>query len=130
MKEAATEWLRQAKYDLSTAKAMFEAERHIYAVFMCHLAVEKAIKALITERTGEVPPKSHNLIRLAKLADVEMEDVRREFISTLSVASVETRYPALLDVALEKYSEAVAREFLEKAEDFVKWAEEKLVSKE
>lgn len=52
-----------------------------------------------------------------------MDDVRREFISTLSVASVETRYPVLLDVALEKYSEAVAREFLEKAEDFVKWLE-------
>ncbi|MGV8118248.1 MAG: HEPN domain-containing protein [Candidatus Xenobiia bacterium LiM19] len=29
---------------------------------MCHLSVEKALKALFLERTKNDPPKSHNLL--------------------------------------------------------------------
>ena len=38
------EWMRQADYALETAEAMLAANRNIYAVFMCHLAIEKALK--------------------------------------------------------------------------------------
>jgi len=43
------EWLKQSDYDFETAKAMFKAGRYIYAVFMCHLSVEKALKALYVQ---------------------------------------------------------------------------------
>ena len=39
------EWLAQASYDLDTAEAMFKTGRYIYCVFMCHLSIEKALKA-------------------------------------------------------------------------------------
>ena len=39
------EWLCQAEYDLETAKSLYRSRRYIYTVFMCHLAIEKALKA-------------------------------------------------------------------------------------
>ena len=36
----------------------------MYCVFMCHLAVEKALKGLYFERLRRVPPKSHSLVFL------------------------------------------------------------------
>jgi HEPN domain-containing protein len=36
------EWLKQADYDMETADIMFANGRYFYAVFMCHLAIEKA----------------------------------------------------------------------------------------
>ncbi|MGE5841540.1 MAG: HEPN domain-containing protein, partial [Deltaproteobacteria bacterium] len=42
----AQEWLRQSLYDMKTAEAMFIGKRYIYAVFMCHLSIEKVFKGL------------------------------------------------------------------------------------
>jgi HEPN domain-containing protein len=39
------EWLRQADYDIDAAEYMYQGGRYVYAVFMCHLAIEKALKA-------------------------------------------------------------------------------------
>lgn len=44
--KAAEEWLLQAEYDLETAEAMFNSSRFIYTIFMIHLSIEKAIKAI------------------------------------------------------------------------------------
>ncbi|WP_071541769.1 HEPN domain-containing protein [Neomoorella thermoacetica] len=54
----AQEWFDQAEYDFSAAEAMFKARRYIYAIFMCQLALEKALKAIVTQRTGQTPPKN------------------------------------------------------------------------
>lgn len=92
LKETA-EWLKQAKYDLDTAQAMFESHRYIYTVFMCHLAVEKTIKALFVERTGEAPPKTHNLIYLLSKTQPVLPEMQTKFIAHLNFAAVTTRYP-------------------------------------
>jgi HEPN domain-containing protein len=66
MEQRTTEWLRQAEYDLETATFMFNGARYFYAVFMCHLAIEKALKGLYFERRRQLPPKVHNLVYLVK----------------------------------------------------------------
>jgi len=40
------EWFLQSDYDFDTAKYMLNCHKNIYAVFMCHLSIEKAIKGL------------------------------------------------------------------------------------
>lgn len=66
MREASRPWAEQARYDLDTAGAMLSSGRYLYVVFCCQQAVEKALKALIVVRTGEMPPRLHNLPRLAE----------------------------------------------------------------
>jgi len=40
------EWLKQADYDMDTADAMHTGGRYFYAIFMCHLSIEKGLKGL------------------------------------------------------------------------------------
>jgi len=40
------EWILQTEYDMETADIMFNTGRYFYAVFMCHLAIEKALKGI------------------------------------------------------------------------------------
>ena len=61
MKKEAANWLLSAKYDLETARNMFDSGRYIYTVFMCHLAIEKLAKAGIVEVKRKEPPRSHDL---------------------------------------------------------------------
>ena len=66
MSEKYEEWLKQANYDMDTADAMFRSGRYFYAVFMCHLSIEKSLKGLYSKELAEVPPKTHNLLYLLK----------------------------------------------------------------
>lgn len=56
------EWLKQSEYDFNTVKVILDSGRYIYAVFMCHLSIEKALKGMYVITLKELPPKSHNLI--------------------------------------------------------------------
>ena len=69
------EWFKQADYDIKTAKIMFDNKRYIYAVFMCHLSIEKALKGLYEKRLAKVPPKVHNLIFLIEKIELELNDL-------------------------------------------------------
>ena len=46
MRKTTANWLASADYDLETADAMLKSRRYLYVVFMCHLALEKTLKAL------------------------------------------------------------------------------------
>lgn len=61
MKPEANVWLEQAEEHFSDAMFMYENSRYSGAVFFCHQALEKILKAAIVEFTHKVPPKSHAL---------------------------------------------------------------------
>ena len=115
------EWLKQADYDLDTADFMFKGKRYIYAVFMCHLSIEKALKGLYQERLNKIPPKTHNLIYLAKKANIEVpEDIGR-FIVKLNQASILTRYPEDLTLLKSEYTQSIVKEILSKTKEVLTW---------
>jgi len=58
------EWFLQARYDMATADYLLKGRGYIYALFMCHLSVEKALKGLLHRRLGKAPPKTHDLLYL------------------------------------------------------------------
>ena len=115
------EWLKQADYDLDTADFMFKGKRYIYAVFMCHLSIEKALKGLYQERLNKIPPKTHNLIYLAKKVNIEVpEDIGR-FIVKLNQASILTRCPEDLTLLKSEYTQSIVKEILSKTKEVLTW---------
>lgn len=121
MLKATERWLAQVDYDLETAEHMLKAGRHIYAIFMCHLALEKMLKAVISEETQTLPPRTHNLIDLARRAKLAPSAQHQEFIGKLADASVATRYPEDLSELLPQYPEAVTQEYLKTTEEVITW---------
>lgn len=121
MSEKRKEWLKQADYDMDTADAMFSSGRYFYAVFMCHLSIDKSLKGLYSKKLNEVPPKTHNLIyflnKIGKKPDQKLE----KFIIKLNTASVATRYPDDLTKIQSAYTEKITKEMIEKSKDVLKW---------
>jgi HEPN domain-containing protein len=97
MDKRSREWLKQADYDIDTAEYMFAGGKFFYAVFMCHLSVEKALKGLYQHCLKETPPKTHNLVYLLKKMNIRPEERVGKFIVRLNEASVATRYPEDID---------------------------------
>jgi HEPN domain-containing protein len=83
MTETERGWVDRARHDLDTARAMLSWGRYLYVVFCCQQAVEKARKAVIVRKTGALPPRIHNLLRLAETAGLEMRPAQRRFLGEL-----------------------------------------------
>ncbi|HCG77017.1 MAG: DNA-binding protein [bacterium (Candidatus Ratteibacteria) CG_4_10_14_3_um_filter_41_18] len=120
------EWFKQAQYDLETAEAMFQTGRYIYAVFMCHLCIEKALKGLYTQELNDIPPKVHNLIYLIKRIDLSLPDSLKEFITELNRVSIPTRYPEELKVLLKEYNKRRVSGILKNTKETLKWLKKRL----
>lgn len=123
-------WIDSAEYDLETARHMLKTGRHLYVVFMCHLALEKMLKAHVALITEALPAKSHDLIFLVKRAGLTLPQAHIEFIGLINTASIPTRYPEDLRRALADYPEPVARRYLQRTEEIATWLKQPLTSEE
>ena len=121
MKEKHAEWLKQADYDMDTADAMFSSGRYFYAIFMCHLSIEKSLKGLYSKKFHEVPPKTHNLIYFLNKIGKKPDQELKKFITKLNTASVATCYPDDLAKIQSAYTEEITKEMIEKSKDVLKW---------
>lgn len=114
-------WAEQARYDLGTARAMWDAGRYLYVVFCCQQAVEKAIKAIIAKQTNEFPPRIHALIRLAEAAGLALTEERAQLLRELSNYYIQSRYPEEIPALAAKIAESQALGILDQTEETVQW---------
>ncbi|MBK7895215.1 MAG: HEPN domain-containing protein [Anaerolineaceae bacterium] len=126
MNDKHEEWLKQANYDIETADLMFSGGRFFYAVFMCHLSIEKALKGLYHKTLDEIPPKTHNLIYLLNKIDKQPEENLLKFITRLNTASVTTRYPDDLAKIQAAFTAEVTKAMIGQSKDVLEWIKKQL----
>lgn len=121
MSDRLEEWLKQADYDMDTADVMFQSGRYFYAVFMCHLSIEKSLKGLYSKVLEEIPPKTHNLLYLLNKIGKKPGQELEKFVIKLNTASVATRYPDDLAKIQAAYSEDVTKNMITKSKEMLAW---------
>jgi HEPN domain-containing protein len=126
MQPAPERWWAYAERDLGTAKAVAGAARWEAVSFFAQQAVEKGLKALIVRTSGDLPPRVHDLVRLAEMTGVP-EDLWPE-LDDLSRAYVMTRYPDAIPGDATDYGidQKVAERHLLIAERALQWAKQEL----
>lgn len=88
--DALSYWINSAEE--SKQVAAHNAKNHQdWAFFFWHLAIEKLLKALITKR-GEIAPPTHDLIKLAKLAGIELDKEETAALKEITTYNIEARY--------------------------------------
>jgi HEPN domain-containing protein len=115
------EWFKQADYDLGTAKSMLRSRRYIYTVFMCHLAIEKALKGIFAKKFRENPSKTHNLNYLFEEINLEIPEKFQDFIDNLNNLSVPTRYPDKLERLLQDFKKGVTKKTYNQTKELLQW---------
>jgi len=88
-------WLDLARYDLRAAKAMLDARQRLYVGFLCHLAIEKTLKAYWAQSKTAAPPFTHDLSLLAERTGIleEMDERAVGVLDFLEPLHIEGRYP-------------------------------------
>lgn len=116
-------WTKGAEDDLSTAELLIREKKLLHGLFFCHLVVEKAIKAHVVKSSGEVAPKSHNLIFLSEKTDLVFDNETEIFLGILMKYQLEGRYPDYNPIIPDI---AKVNDYLNKTKTLFQWLLEKL----
>lgn len=102
---------------------MLQTKRFLYVGFMCHQAIEKALKAVYSKKFNEVPPYTHNLNYLLELNgfDSIIAADMKDFINEMEPLNIKTRYPSHRKKVLNILTENKSKEILKTTKSLVKW---------
>jgi HEPN domain-containing protein len=120
-KDSITNWIKSSNYDIKTAEYMLATGRYIYVLFMCHLSVEKLLKALYEAVVGKVPPKTHNLIYLSSAVNLKVPEDHLKLLESLNDLSIVTRYPEDIDGLVRAFKKDRAVEYFKRTREFLRW---------
>ena len=121
MNKSIVNWLKSSQYDLKTADYMLKTGRYIYVLFMCHLSVEKLLKALNEATLKKVAPKTHNLIYLLNASEIELPEKHLETLESLNALSIVTRYPEDIEAMIKAFKRKKVEDYLHKTKELLKW---------
>jgi HEPN domain-containing protein len=116
-------WKGGADEDFAAAEALLEKGHLRHCLFFAHLAVEKMLKAHVTKQTEDIPPRIHNLIRLAEIAEMSLSPEQASLLRSFGAYQLEGRYPDSEQVLLEL--QAVRRKLVS-AKEMLKWLKAQL----
>lgn len=121
------EWILQAEYDYETAKFMFDSGRYFYAVFMCHLSLEKALKGIYHKKIGKIPPKIHSLNYFIEKLNLNPTEENQKFFDSMDDAGIATRYPDSLKIISQNYKKKNTLDIINKTREILEWIKEELI---
>ncbi len=116
-------WLESAEYDLETARVMLSGKRFLYVGFMCHITIEKMLKAIIIKITGTTPPYIHDLEGLARESGI-INDLSKDqllLIEELDPMNIKARYPKEKDRLSKTLTLKKCQYLLNKTEELHQW---------
>ena len=122
-KEAVYFWIEKSRDELESARIMFDAGRYLYTGFMCHQAIEKALKAYYVFVHDKRQPHEHNLdklINLVKLSD-ELDDDKRQTLTKLKPLYIKTRYEDEKNRTAEVLTDSYCKKLLAETEVLLEW---------
>ena len=92
------------------------------------MIAEKALKAVITKKTNELPPKIHDLRKLAVKGDIfcVLSDEQKQLLFTLSPMQIETRYPDEGETQITELTQKDSEQLLKETEEFLCWIKQLL----
>ena len=115
-------WRASAQHDLDSAETIFNSGRYDWSLFVGHLALEKTLKALFVDRhDNKMPPQIHNLVRLAELSKIALNDEQKFFLDKITDFNIQIRYPDYKQEFYKRCDAKYTTEYLNKIKEFYTW---------
>ena len=123
MKPETEQWVEKAEQFLRGASVLLGSDLPPQCVFFCEQAMETLLKAIWVHQASEgVPPRTHDLVSLAKDLGLELSEEQTVFLRMLAEQYMPTRYA---DIPVE-YSQEAAESYYENTKELFSWLRQRL----
>jgi HEPN domain-containing protein len=120
-------WMESAKHDLDTAETLFRSEKYTWCLFLGHLVLEKALKAIfVIDNDNAHPPRTHNLVKLMQVSSIQVKDDVYIWLDEVNDFHLETRYPDFKRSFFKKCTRPFAEYHLNKIRETFLWIESQM----
>ncbi len=126
IRKLVTYWTEMAEEDISVARQLFKAKKYAYALFFCHLAIEKMLKAVVVKKTQDHASWTHNLPFLAGRANLALDKSDMEFLAEMTRWNLEARYPSDIETLKKSATNLEVQGKFKRTEEFLKWLKKQL----
>lgn len=123
--EAVLRWRKSAENDLSTAKDLMKAGHCDWALFLGQLTLEKLLKGLVTQKLDDAPPFTHDLLKLANTAKIELTEERQSELQEITTYHINARYGYIKDRLYQKATKEYSQHWFGKIEEYYLWLNNK-----
>lgn len=120
-KEIVKFWKDKAADDRITARELLKSKRYSACLFFVHIYLEKLLKALIVEKTGEPAPYLHDLLDLANVAKIELSEEQRELLREINTFNIRARYDNYKSEFYKRATRNYTLEYFELADKLYLW---------
>jgi len=111
-------WRAGAAEDWAVSLELLSHKRVRHSLFFAHLALEKALKGHVCRVTNNLAPRTHNLVRLAEAAGLELSPEQVDVLADMNEFNLEGRYPVQ---AIPAPTVQQAREYVKRSEEVLTW---------
>lgn len=118
--EAVHYWLHGSVDAWETAEKLFESKKYHFALFFCHLATEKILKACITQM-GQTAPPIHNLPRLAEHIGLSLDNECGTWLEEISGFNLDARYDDYKLAFYKKATKEYCQLWMGRTEEIILW---------
>ncbi len=106
MRDETAKWLAIAEDDFAAARDLLATGHFGHVAVSCQQSLEKTVKGLLVEKTGELPPRTHDLLRLARLLGLDLSADHEQLLADLTALYLGVRYPDMGAPALAEHEAA------------------------
>jgi len=116
-----TFWKKSARLDKKTSEDLFKSKNYVGCLFFVHLYLEKTLKGLVQKETGKTPPYTHDLLVLAKIANIDLTKEQEGSIATINTFNSKARYTDYKFAFYKKATRSFASEYCKIAQELYSW---------
>lgn len=113
-------WFGSAKSNRTVAYDNYRLGHFDWALFFYHLTLEKLLKGIMT-KNGDIPPPTHDLLKLAKRANIDPEESYKEYFKEITTYNIEARYDDYKRSFYKKATKVYAKKWMDICEEIYIW---------
>ena len=69
-------WTKAAELDLPVTDHLYDKGDYVWSLYLCHLALEKILKAHYAKDNDKIAPKTHDLLKLAQATNLKINVIQ------------------------------------------------------
>ncbi len=116
---AAKRWTEGSQDAFETAEQLFKSKKYQHALFFCHLATEKALKARFIATQNKLPPYTHDLPLLAERQGLKLTDNQSKTLDQINTFNIAGRYHEEKLALYEKATAEYAQRWIENTKEIL-----------
>ena len=108
-------------------ESLFTARKYVQCLFFAHLVLEKWSKAhWVKDNENNYPPKIHNLVRIIRLTQLELNEDDLVFLEEFNDFQMEGRYPDYLFAIQKRCTPEYTLALLDRVKKIIACLQEKM----